>query len=176
MILQKREAFLKVFIPLFNHYYQYISSSHESVSLKYESSLGERDFKLALMSSLSRDRVLCYTSLGPHKDDLDFQLESYSLKRFASQGQQKSYLLALKLAQYEFIKTQKNIKPLLLLDDVYDKLDEERFTRLLELVSGIGFGQVFITDTHPERMELLLGARQIENKIIVVGETLESPL
>jgi DNA replication and repair protein RecF len=107
---------------------------------------------------------------------MDFQLEAYPLKRFASQGQQKSYLLALKLAQFEFIKNQKNIKPLLLLDDVYDKLDEQRFTKLLELVSGDQFGQVFITDTHPERMEQLLSARSIENRIFVVGETTSAGL
>ncbi len=171
VILEKRIEFLKTFIPLFNRYYQYISSSGENVSLNYENSLGEREFKLALMATLSRDRTLCYTSIGPHKDELNFQLEAYPLKRFASQGQQKSYLLALKLAQFEFIKSQKNIKPLLLLDDVYDKLDEQRFTKLLELVSGDQFGQVFITDTHPERMEHLLSARHIENRIFVVGET-----
>lgn len=171
VILEKRIEFLKTFIPLFNRHYQYISSSGENVSLKYENSLGEREFKTALMTTLSRDRALSYTSIGPHKDDMDFQLESYPLKRFASQGQQKSYLLALKLAQFEFIKNQKNTKPLLLLDDVYDKLDEQRFTRLLELVSGDQFGQVFITDTHPERMEQLLSARSIENRIFVVGET-----
>jgi len=171
LLLEKRLAFLKIFIPLFNQFYHYISNSLEKVSLVYESSLGERDYKQTLMSSLTRDRAQCFTSIGPHKDDLDFQLESYSLKRFASQGQQKSYLLALKLAQFEFIKSQKAIKPLLLLDDVYDKLDEQRFSRLLELVSGDEFGQVFITDTHPERMEQLLHAREIENKIFIVGET-----
>ncbi len=176
VILEKRVEFLKSFIPLFNRYYQYISNSGEHVSLSYENSLGEREFKAALMTSLSRDRVLCYTSVGPHKDDLAYQLESYPLKRFASQGQQKSYLLALKLAQFEFIKNQKNTKPLLLLDDVYDKLDEQRFTRLLELVSGEQFGQVFITDTHPERMEQLLSARSIENRIFVVGETASADL
>ncbi|MCU0360568.1 MAG: DNA replication/repair protein RecF [Bacteroidia bacterium] len=176
VILEKRIDFLKTFIPLFNRYYQYISGSGENVSLQYENSLGERDFKPALMAVLSRDRALNYTSIGPHKDDMDFQLEAYPLKRFASQGQQKSYLLALKLAQFEFIKNQKNIKPLLLLDDVYDKLDEQRFTKLLELVSGDQFGQVFITDTHPERMEQLLSARSIENRIFVVGETTSAGL
>lgn len=176
VILEKRLEFLNTFIPLFNRHYQYISNSGEWVSLSYENSLGEREFKPALMSNLSKDRALNYTSVGPHKDELNFQLESYPLKRFASQGQQKSYLLALKLAQFEFIQSQKNIKPLLLLDDVYDKLDEERFTRLLELVSGNEFGQVFITDTHPERMEQLLSARSIENRIFLVGETTAAPL
>lgn len=169
-ILEKRLNFLQAFIPLFNHYYQYISDSREEVSLHYENSLHEKDFKTALITSLTRDRALHYTTVGPHKDDLDFRINDFPLKRFASQGQQKSYLLALKLAQFEFIKEQKNTKPLLLLDDVYDKLDELRFTKLLEMVSSDKFGQVFITDTHPERIEKLLSDKHIENKIFIVGE------
>ncbi|MDP3555921.1 MAG: DNA replication/repair protein RecF [Bacteroidota bacterium] len=169
-ILEIRQQFLKHFIPLFNSHYQFISESKEEVALHYENSLGEKDFKTAIITSLARDRSVNYTTVGPHKDDLEFTLNDFSLKKFASQGQQKSYLLALKLAQFEFIKEQKNIKPLLLLDDVYDKLDEERFTKLLEMVSGDAFGQVFITDTHPERIEHLLNKKQIENKIFIVGE------
>ncbi len=168
-ILDIRLKFLKNFIPLFNRYYQFISNSKEEVALRYENSLGEKDFKTALITSLARDRALHYTTIGPHKDDLEFTLNEFSLRKFASQGQQKSYLLALKLAQFEFIKEQKNIKPLLLLDDVYDKLDEERFTKLLETVSGDSFGQVFITDTHLERIEDLMNKKQIENKIFSVG-------
>jgi DNA replication and repair protein RecF len=168
-ILEIRLKFLKNFIPLFNRYYQFISNSKEEVALRYENSLGEKDFKTALITCLARDRALNYTTIGPHKDDLEFTLNEFSLRKFASQGQQKSYLLALKLAQFEFIKEQKNIKPLLLLDDVYDKLDEERFTKLLETVSGDSFGQVFITDTHLERIEDLMNKKQIENKIFSVG-------
>jgi DNA replication and repair protein RecF len=168
-ILQIRTDFLKQFIPLFNNYYTHISGSKEYVALNYQSSLGDKDFKTALMTSLARDRVLHYTSIGCHKDDLEFTLDGFSLKKYASQGQQKSYLLALKLAQFEFIKEQKSTKPLLLLDDVYDKLDEARFTKLLEMVSGPKFGQVFITDTHPERMNDLLNQKQIEHKIFIVG-------
>lgn len=168
-ILEIRLKFLNNFIPLFNRYYQFISNSKEEVALRYENSLNEKDFKTALITSLAKDRALHYTTIGPHKDDLEFTLNEFSLRKFASQGQQKSYLLALKLAQFEFIKEQKNIKPLLLLDDVYDKLDEERFTKLLETVSGDSFGQVFITDTHLERIENLMNKKQIENKIFSVG-------
>ncbi|MBA3682400.1 MAG: DNA replication/repair protein RecF [Bacteroidetes bacterium] len=169
-ILQIRQEFLKLFIPLFNKHYQFISESKEEVALHYENSLGEKEFKTAIITSLPRDRAVHYTTIGPHKDDLEFTLDGFSLKKFASQGQQKSYLLALKLAQFEFIKEQKNTKPLLLLDDVYDKLDEERFSKLLEMVSSNSFGQVFITDTHPERIEHLLNKKQIENKIFIVGQ------
>jgi DNA replication and repair protein RecF len=169
-ILETRQNFLRQFIPLFNSYYQFISDSREEAGLSYENSLGEKDFKATLITALPRDRAMQYTTVGPHKDDLEFMLNGFSLKKFASQGQQKSYLLALKLAQFEFIKEQKGTKPLLLLDDVYDKLDEKRFTRLLELVSSERFGQVFITDTHPERIERALNSKHIENRIFIVGE------
>ncbi len=167
-ILQIRLDFIKEFIPLFNKHYAYISESKEEVSLNYESSVGERDYKTAILTSMERDRILHYTTVGPHKDDLDFTINGFSLKKFASQGQQKSYLLALKLAQFEFIKTKKNTKPLLLLDDVYDKLDETRFRKLIELVSDDNFGQVFITDTHADRIRDLFAFNNIDKKIFLV--------
>jgi len=170
VILEKRQEFLRMFIPLFNEYYKFISNSREVVSLHYDNSLGERDFKTALLTSLARDRAVQYTTIGPHKDDLEFSIAHFSLRKFASQGQQKSYLLALKLAQYEFIRDKNNTKPLLLLDDVYDKLDEERFTKLLELVSSDEFGQVFITDTHRERIENVLTEKNIEHRLFVVAD------
>lgn len=167
-VLEIRLQFLHQFIPLFNYYYQFISESKEIVALDYQNSLGENDFKTVLASALPRDRAVGYTTVGPHKDDLEFTIANFSLKKFASQGQQKSYLLALKLAQFEFIKEQKKTKPLLLLDDIYDKLDEQRFTKLLDLVSSNSFGQVFITDTHPERIQILLNNKQIEAKLFLV--------
>jgi DNA replication and repair protein RecF len=168
MIVATREEFLRQFIPIFNRYYQFISNSKEEVSLRYLNSIENTDFKTALMTSLSRDRVLHYTTVGPHKDDLEFNINGFNLKKFASQGQQKSYLLALKLAQLEFIREKKNTKPLLLLDDVYDKLDEDRFTKLIELVSSKDFGQVFITDTHADRMQQLFDKKKIDCKIFMV--------
>jgi DNA replication and repair protein RecF len=167
-ILQVRENFLKQFIPLFNSHYKFISNSRENVLLSYENSLGDRDFRSALLTTLSRDRAVQYTTVGPHKDDLELMIDGYSLKKYGSQGQQKSFLLALKLAQFEFIKDQKNTKPLLLLDDVYDKLDESRFSKLLEMVSSDKFGQVFITDTHADRMNALLNQKSIEHRIFLV--------
>jgi len=170
IIIEIRKDFLKQFIPLFNRYYQFISNSKEEVTLNYENSLGDRDFKTAILTSLPRDRAMHYTTVGPHKDDLEFSINGFSLKKFASQGQQKSYLLALKLAQLEFIKDRKNTKPLLLLDDVYDKLDEERFTKLIEMVSSRDFGQVFITDTHADRMQKLFNEKNIDHKVFFVED------
>ena len=176
IIVELRENFLKQFIPIFNRLYQFISNSREEVTFTYENSLGDKDFKTALLTSLPRDRAVHYTTVGPHKDELEFNINGFSLKKYASQGQQKSYLLALKLAQFEFIKDKKNTKPMLLLDDVYDKLDEERFTKLIEMVSGKDFGQVFITDTHADRMESLFNQKQIEHKVFIVDNGLAKEL
>lgn len=169
-IIRMREEFLREFIPLFNKHYRFISGTSEEVMLEYQSSIGHKPYKAVLMASLERDRVTQYTTVGPHRDDLDFRLNLNSLKKFASQGQQKSYLLALKLAQFELIKNKKETKPLLLLDDVYDKLDEERFKKLIELVSGDDFGQVFITDTHPRRIRELFAGTAVDHKIFLVDK------
>ena len=168
-IIQTRVQFLDEFIPLFNKNYKFISGSNEDVSLDYESTLKDRSYKSVLLTSLDRDRAVHYTTTGPHRDDLEFKLMDNSLKKFASQGQQKSYLLALKLAQFEFIKDKKLTKPLLLLDDIYDKLDETRFKKLIELVSNDTFGQVFITDTHPKRIKELFEQQQAEHMIYMVN-------
>lgn len=175
-IVSKRNEFLRSFIPMFNQLYKIISNDKEEVLLELESSLEGRDFKTALITSLAKDRVLEYTTVGPHKDDLEFKINHFSLKKFASQGQQKSYLLALKLAQFQYIKERKNIKPLLLLDDVYDKLDESRFNKLIELVNGSDFGQVFITDTHAERMLHLFNESTEMVKIFEVENALVKEL
>jgi DNA replication and repair protein RecF len=168
-IIKIRTSFLQEFIPLFTKNYQFISGTNENVSLEYESSIKDLSYKTVLLASLSRDRAVHYTTAGPHRDDLNFKLMGNSLKKFASQGQQKSYLLALKLAQFEFIKEKKTTKPLLLLDDIYDKLDETRFKKLIELVSGDEFGQVFITDTHAERIHELFEQNNSEHLIYIVN-------
>ncbi len=169
-VLQTRRIFLEQFIPLFNTHYQHISNSSESVSIAYASSLKQNEFKQALALHIAKDRLMQYTGIGPHKDDLDFELKGMELKKYASQGQQKSFLLALKLAQFDFLADKKNLKPLLLLDDVYDKLDAERFSKLIERVSSDAFGQVFITDTHPERMQALFKNRDVECKFFTIEE------
>ena len=110
----------------------------------------------ALQNSLEKDKVIQYTTAGIHKDDLSFEIGDYSIKKFGSQGQQKSYLIALKLAQFQFIRQQSEVTPILLLDDIFDKLDENRVSQIVELVNNDEFGQIFITDTHHERTENIL--------------------
>ncbi|MCD6017805.1 MAG: recombination protein RecF [Bacteroidetes bacterium] len=168
-IIRIRKHFLEEFIPLFIKNYQFISGSKEEVSLEYDSSIKDISYQTVLLSVLSRDRAVHHTTVGPHRDDLNFKLMGNSLKKFASQGQQKSYLLALKLAQFELIKDKKHTKPLLLLDDIYDKLDETRFKQLIDLVSGDEFGQVFITDTHPDRIQAMFEQNNSEHLIYIVN-------
>ncbi|MGB0880501.1 MAG: DNA replication/repair protein RecF [Polaribacter sp.] len=152
-IYEVRKSFLADFIPIFNKKYETVSDNKEDVNLLYKSQL--HDFSLGdlLEKSLEKDKVLQYTSSGIHKDDLSFEIGAYPIKKFGSQGQQKSYLIALKLAQFEFIKQQSASIPILLLDDIFDKLDEQRVQHIIDLVNSDDFGQIFITDTHSERTE-----------------------
>jgi len=149
----KRKAFLEKFTPIFNKKYQTISEDKESVNLTYKSQLHTMSFEELLKNNLEKDKMLQYTSVGIHKDDLSFDIGAFPIKKFGSQGQQKSYLISLKLAQFQFIKEQSNVVPILLLDDIFDKLDEQRVSQIIELVNKDEFGQIFITDTHAERTE-----------------------
>lgn len=155
-IYEVRKTFLEQFIPIFNEKYQIISGDKEQVNLNYKSQLHDFDMKNVLQKSLEKDKILQYTTSGIHKDDLSFEIGDYPIKKFGSQGQQKSYLIALKLAQFEFIKQQSNVLPILLLDDIFDKLDENRVSQIIDLVNNDEFGQIFITDTHAERTENIL--------------------
>lgn len=111
-----------------------------------------------LTENINKDKVLQYTSAGTHKDDLSFEIDDHPIKKFGSQGQQKSFLIALKLAQFEFIKQQSNVLPILLFDDIFDKLDETRVAKIVEMINDETFGQIFISDTHPERTEAIVKA------------------
>ncbi|TVZ55111.1 DNA replication and repair protein RecF [Lutibacter sp. Hel_I_33_5] len=164
-IYTKRTAFLEGFIPIFNEKYQIISEDKEQVNLVYKSQLHTSDLSDLLKKSLEKDKILQYTTCGIHKDDLSFQIDEHAIKKFGSQGQQKSYLIALKLAQFEFIKQQSNVLPILLLDDIFDKLDEQRVAQIITLVNNDEFGQIFITDTHSERTENVLKQGKKEFKI-----------
>jgi DNA replication and repair protein RecF len=157
-IFEKRKAFVAEFIPIFNFHHHNITGSEESVQIIYESHLFENDLLTLLQQNINKDRMLQYTSVGIHKDDLSFEIDSYPIKKFGSQGQQKSFLIALKLAQFEFLKKQSGVKPILLFDDIFDKLDENRVSKIIEMVNADTFGQLFISDTHPERTEAIVKA------------------
>ena len=164
-IFQKRKNFLHDFIPIFNSFYQNISNSVETVQLEYDSQLENQDLLSLLQENITKDRILQYTSVGIHKDDLSFNIENYPIKKFGSQGQQKSFLIALKLAQFEFVKKQSGEKPILLFDDIFDKLDETRVEKIVEMVNNNNFGQLFITDTHGERTENIVKSLHQSYKI-----------
>lgn len=165
VIFEKRKEFISAFLPIFNKHHQAITGSGEAVQLVYESHLLEKDTLSLLEQNLAKDRALQYTSVGIHKDDLIFQIDSYPIKKFGSQGQQKSFLIALKLAQFEFVKKQSGEKPILLLDDIFDKLDETRVGKIVEMVNQEEFGQLFISDTHPERTENIVKTTHQSYKI-----------
>lgn len=150
-IHRARVEHLSVFEPLFKNRYAAISGSQENVSVTYESQLLEENFTLLLEKATTQDRMTQFTTVGIHKDDLVFQIDGYPIKKFGSQGQRKSLLIALKLAQFDMLKQSTAVTPLLLLDDIFDKLDEERVAKIVSLVHEATFGQLFITDTHPER-------------------------
>jgi DNA replication and repair protein RecF len=164
-IFEKRKQFLEEFIPIFNQYHQEISNSAETVQLVYQSDLFEKDTLTLLEENLSKDRALQYTSVGVHKDDLSFEIDHYPIKKFGSQGQQKSFLIALKLAQFDFVKKQSGEKPILLFDDIFDKLDEFRVSKIIAMVNNEEFGQLFISDTHPERTENIVKSTHQSYKI-----------
>ena len=152
-IFEKRQRFVASILPTIQHFYEIISKGNEKVTVIYESNLNEQNFEEILSENLEKDRVLTYTSRGIHKDDLRFEMNGNLIKKFGSQGQQKSFLIALKLAQIKRIKDITNKNPILLLDDIFDKLDDNRVSQLIELVNQQNFGQIFITDTHRERTE-----------------------
>mgnify|MGYP001054572045 FL=1 len=152
-IFKKRDYFLKTFIPIFKERYEAISQSKEIINLQYKSDLFDGELIDLLNKSINKDKALQYSSVGTHKDDLVFLIDGFPIKKFGSQGQQKSFLIALKLAQFDFIKQQSGVSPILLLDDIFDKLDENRVAQIISLVDDDHFGQIFISDTHAERTE-----------------------
>ncbi|EDM44762.1 DNA replication and repair protein RecF, ABC family ATPase [unidentified eubacterium SCB49] len=155
-IHKSRKEFLKEFTPIFLEKYKAISSGTETVGLDYKSQLNEDRMEHLLQQNVHKDKMSQYTSVGTHKDDLIFTIDEHPIKKFGSQGQQKSFLIALKLAQFEFIKNVHKVHPILLLDDIFDKLDEERVAHIIKLVDDENFGQLFISDTHADRTEAVV--------------------
>lgn len=153
VLYEKRQQFLRIFIPIFRKRYATISNDREEVDIIYKSQLEEKSFSNLLEDNLQKDLALQYTSVGTHKDDLNFEIQGHPVKKFGSQGQQKSFLIALKLAQFDFIKELNRVAPILLLDDIFDKLDENRVAHIVDLVATNQLGQLFISDTHADRTE-----------------------
>jgi len=167
-IYSKRLEFASNLIPIFKKYYNFIASSKESVELAYHSQLQEGSFSDLLKSARSKDRILQYSTYGIHKDDLIFTLDGISIKRIGSQGQQKTYMVALKLAQFEFIKQVNGKLPVFLFDDIFDKFDENRVKQIIQLFSDGHFGQIFITHTDPVRMKEFMHQIGAEFKIFYI--------
>ena len=169
-IFEKRKEFLEGFAPIFRKYYAFISGSTEDVSIEYDSQLTDNSYLEAVRESLSRDQFLKYSTAGIHKDDFIFNLENYPIKKFGSQGQQKSFALALKLAQFDFTRDLIKFKPILLLDDIFDKLDPTRVKQIIQLVDNDSFGQVFITDTEPVRIRKTFEQVEINHRIFEIKD------
>lgn len=177
-IYTQRKKFFDAFLPVFQDYYSFLSQSRELTNIHYESTLHTGDFLAQLTGAREKDRVLLYTTVGIHKDDLSFLIHNEPIKKFGSQGQQKSFIIALKLAQFAFTKKIKGYNPILLFDDIFDKLDASRVKQLMQLVSNEDFGQVFVTDTHPDRLEDLFREMKSECKIFIMdaGKVIEEKL
>lgn len=163
---EKRKNFISKISPVLKQYYQTISGGKEEISIQYDSDLNHKSFLETIKENEAKDRVITYTSRGIHKDDILFEMNQQLIKKIGSQGQQKSFLIALKLAQMNYIKNTSNKKPILLLDDIFDKLDDQRVAQLIKLVSEEEFGQIFITDTHKERTEDVV--KKISNQVKII--------
>jgi len=169
-IHETRKKFIFDFSPFFQEYYDLLSQKKEVVSLDYQSQLTNENFKTLLIENLAKDRANHYSNIGIHKDDLIFNIGNHPIKKFGSQGQQKTYLLALKLAQAALIQSIKKSEVTLLLDDIYDKLDNKRMTQLLTIVGSNTFGQIFITDTSFVRIPSLLKKENINYKALKIKD------
>ena len=166
-IFEKRNAFILEFRDLVTHHYQNLTNSAEEIELNYQSHF-QQDAEVLLSENLQKDIILKRSNVGIHKDDFDFVMNGEAIKRFGSQGQQKSYLIALKLAHFDFTEKQSGMKPILLLDDIFDKLDDLRISKLMEMVASDAFGQIFITDARPERTIGLLADDSHEVELFAV--------
>lgn len=165
-----RSEFLENFLPMFNEHFKFISGDREHVNIEYQSHLSKGNYAGQIEESMDKDRMLQYTTVGVHKDDLIFSINGFPLKKLGSQGQQKSFILALKLAQFDYTRNIKGFKPILLFDDIFDRLDNFRVQQLMKLVSNNSFGQVFITDSHPERTESIFNDIKTELKVFRINK------
>lgn len=168
-IHRQRRAFVDEMLPTFQKHYQFLADSREEVSIDYVSSLNEMPLAESLRRNESADYKAGFTCAGIHKDEFEFLMNGVSVRKFSSQGQQKTFLLALKLSQFDYIFDKKRLKPILLLDDIFDKLDEKRIRKLLYLVGNDHFGQVFLTDTDHNRVDRILSGNHITYQVITMN-------
>ena len=168
-IYQRRDAFVKELVPIFQRYYEQISGNKEQVAIEYVSHCQRGPLLEVIQRDRAKDRIMGYSLHGVHRDDLVFSLGGHPLKREGSQGQHKTFVISLKLAQFDFLKrTNNQTTPLLLLDDIFDKLDAERVEQIVRLVAGDDFGQIFITDTNREHLDSILSRSSHDYKIFHV--------
>ena len=168
-VFAAREACVNELIPVFQHYYEAISGGREQVGITYESHCRRGPLAEVIRRDRFKDRAVGYSLHGVHRDDLLFTLGSHQMKREGSQGQNKTFAVALKLAQFDFLKrTASRTTPLLLLDDIFDKLDSDRVERIVEIVSSSGFGQIFVTDTNRDHLDKILARSGGDYKIFEV--------
>jgi len=169
-IHSERKVLVNELIPVFQEYYEMISNGNERVRLLYRSHLTDGHFREELLNSINKDRYLEYTTVGVHKDDLLLEMNGFPVKALGSQGQQKSYLVALKLAKFDYIKRKAGFSPILLLDDIFDKFDADRVEQIIKIVGNHRFGQIFITDTHQSRLHDILFSHNIDFKLFRIAE------
>jgi len=170
-IHQTRKKFIGRFVPILKHLYSDISDRKEKINIIYQSDLDNNtDFRKLLKESITRDVILGRTTKGVHRDDYNLEIDGYPMKKFASQGQQKSLIVTLKIAQFEVMREERGFKPILLMDDVFDKLDDQRIEKIMNLVAGHTFGQIFVTDARPERTLSIFESIQSEKSIFHIHE------
>ncbi|GAA4411890.1 DNA replication and repair protein RecF [Nibrella viscosa] len=169
-IYERRKRFVTEFLPSFRKHYAYLSQERETVDIIYESEVGNEEFAKDFRRNRNRDIMLQRTTKGIHKDDFVFEIGGVALKKFGSQGQQKTFVIALKLAQFDQLQAEKSTKPILLLDDIFDKLDDRRIGKLIQLMDKGVFGQLLITDARPERTTELLQAVKADVKFFHVEQ------
>ncbi|SIS62594.1 DNA replication/repair protein RecF [Belliella pelovolcani] len=170
LIAATRQEFVNAYKPLLLEHYADISGKRETIDIHYDTNCTAEDFERQFYQNQSKDLILRRSTMGIHKDDFVFEIDNYPIKKYGSQGQQKSFLIALKLAQFEIFHDKKNTKPILLLDDIFDKLDDLRIEKLMQLVADHRFGQLFITDARPERSAGILKGINAQAKFFKVEQ------
>lgn len=163
-----RKSFVNDFFPIFIEHYNNLSGQKEQVSISYESDFSQPGFRELFYKNYRRDLPAQRTTLGIHKDDYVFEIDNHPVKKYGSQGQQKSFVISLRLSQFDIIREAKGVKPLLLLDDVFDKLDDFRITKLSEMVATRSFGQLFVTDARPERTYQIFEPIVADKKVFTI--------